>query len=111
MDTFRTKVLPGALSVLLYLITLILGLWDVYLIREIFYIIYAQFSSAGSYTGFLLSGILILILGLTFIVFMFVTAEFHRKHVGQSVSWKLYAQTISIEAIIPILAFFMKVQF
>ena len=111
MDTFRTRVLPGVLSVLLYLITLFLGIWDIYLIREIFNVIYIQFTTSGTYTAYLLGGVLVLILVLAFIGFLLVTAEFHRKHVGQSASWKLYAQTLLVEAIIPILAFFMKVQF
>jgi pilus assembly protein TadC len=108
METLRTKIIPGALAILLYLVTLGLGLWDIYLIREIFLLIYLSLNPTGGPNAVFIADILVVILGLIFVGFAFVTAEFHRKHVNQAVSWKLFVQTLAVEAIFPLLAFFMN---
>jgi uncharacterized membrane protein len=108
METFRTKIVPATLAILLYLLTLALGMWDIYLIREIFLLIYATVTSTLASSAVLIADILVLVLGIIFVGFAFTTAEYHRKHFNQPSSWKLFAQTLAIEAIFPLLAFFMN---
>lgn len=110
MENFRNKILPGIYTVFLYVLTLILGLWNIYLLREIFLVVYAQFSYNVAMAS-TLSMVVVLILGLVFLGFIIFSAEYHRKNFGQPESWKLFAQTIIIEVLIPIIAYFMKVQF
>ncbi len=108
MATFRTKIVPAALAVLLYLLTLALGMWDIYLIREIFLLIYSSVTSTLGSTAVLFADILVFVLALILVGVAFITAEFHRKHFNQPESWKLFAQTLAVEAIFPLLAFFMN---
>jgi hypothetical protein len=109
MENFRVKILPAIYAVFLYLLTVILGLWNIYLLREIFLVIYAQFSYNVALAS-TLSMLVVLILSLVFLGFLIFSAEYHRKHFGQPESWKLFAQTLIIQVLIPIIAFFMQVQ-
>lgn len=110
MENFKIKILPAIYTVFLFLLTVVLGLWDIYLLREIFLVIYAQLSYDVALAS-TLSMVVVLILALVYIGFVFITAEYHRKHFAQPTSWKLFAQTLIIQALIPVIAFFMKVQF
>ena len=110
MDTLKTKILPAIYTGILFLVTLVLGLWDIYLLREIFLVIYAQFSYDVALAS-TLSMVVVLILALVYIGFIFITAEYHRKNFNTPASWRLFAETLIVEAAIPIIAFFMKVQF
>ncbi len=108
MEKFRTTIVPAVLAILLYLLTLALGMWDIYLIREIFLLIYSSITSTLGSSAVFFADILVLILGLILVGVAFITAEYHRKHFNQPESWKLFAQTLAVEAIFPLLAFFMN---
>jgi len=108
MEKFRTTIVPAILAILLYLLTLALGMWDIYLINKIFLNIFPTINTPaqGSAATFL-SYVIVIVLGLVFVGFAFTTAEYHRKHFNQPGSWKLFVQSLAIEAIFPLLAFFM----
>jgi hypothetical protein len=110
MEQLKTKILPAVYTVFLYILTLVLGLWDIYLLREIFLVIYAQFSYEVGLAS-VMGMVVVLILALVYLGFIVITAEFHRKHFAQPESWRLFAQTLIVLVIIPIIAYFMNVQF
>jgi hypothetical protein len=110
MEKLRTKILPAVYTGFLYLLTLVLGLWDIYLLREIFLVIYAQFSYEVALAS-TLGMVVVLILALVYLGFVLITFEYHRKYFGQTESWRLFTQTLIVQIIIPIIAFFMKVEF
>jgi putative copper export protein len=107
IQTVKVKIIPGFLAFSLYLLTLVLGLWAIGLIREIYLVIYTQFSLDASLAS-VIDYLLILIMGLVFVGFAIITAEYHRQHIGQPSSWRLFIQSLAVEIAIPILAFILK---
>jgi uncharacterized membrane protein len=101
------NVLNAALTIILWLITLILGFLDIDFTRKIIESIFARFWANEYWTAVLVQNIAMLVMALGFIVFMVLTTEYHRKHVGESGSWKLFGQTLGIEILIPVIAFFV----
>lgn len=106
INSFRTSVLPRVLALILWVITLILGLYDIYFSREIFYSLYARFSTTPQ-PAVLMGNALIVVLAILYIGFVILTGEYHLKHVGKPESWKLFYQTFIVQLFIPFLAYFM----
>jgi hypothetical protein len=101
------KVLNVLLAIVLWLATLVLGLLDIDFARKIVESIFARFWANQYWTAVLVENIVTLIMALGFIVFLVLTSEYHRKHTGEPGSWKLFGQTLGIELLIPVIAFFM----
>ena len=101
------NVLNALLAIVLWLTSLVLGLLDIDFSRRIIESIFARFWTNQYWTAVLVENIATLILALGFIVFIVLTSEFHRKHVGEPSSWKLFGQTLGVEILIPVIAFFM----
>ena len=106
MKSIFVTLLPRVFALLLWLITLAVGLVDIYFGREIFFAIYARFSTEGSAAA-AISNWLVLILALVYLGFVVFTSEYHLRHVGQRASWKLFSQTLIVELVIPLLAYFL----
>jgi hypothetical protein len=106
METLKSIVLPRVLAFILWVVTVVIGLVDVYFAREIFWAVYARFSTETHLAAFL--GDVVLIIGaLVFLGFVIMTSEYHVKHVGKHESWDLFTRTLVVEMAIPLLAFFM----
>jgi len=104
---------PGAqqigfavLAMVLWLLTFVVGLNCIYLVKEIFYLIFASLGGSMITAERIALG-LVFFLGLAFMVFVIGTAEYHRKHVGKRESWRLFAWSLAVEASITILYYIL----
>ncbi|MBE3145460.1 MAG: hypothetical protein IMZ61_16285 [Planctomycetes bacterium] len=95
------------LAVLLWLISLILGLADIDFFYQIIVSIFARFWPSQYWAATLTANVSVVVLALVFIAVVIITSEFHYKHAGEPASWKLFAQTIGSELVIPVVAFFI----
>ncbi|RPH60890.1 MAG: hypothetical protein EHM81_05365 [Chloroflexi bacterium] len=96
------KVATTILAVILWLVTIVLGLQAIYAVRDIFSLILVSLgSSLADVEHF--APWLVLILALILLVFIIATSEYHRKRIGQPASWRLFAWSIAVEASILIL--------
>ena len=90
------------LAIVLWLLTLGLGMNGIYQVKEIFYLIFSSLGgnmrNAEQYAL-----ILVFLLGVSFTVFVIGSAEYHRKYVGKDQSWRLFMWSLSIEASIILL--------
>ncbi len=104
-DPHVRKVWTALLTVVLWMGTAIVGLYELLLIRELSYRCYARFWSGARYgrdygraTG--LGVWSVFILAMVWIAVFIGGAEYHYKHVGQRGSWKLFGWTIAVEFLI-----------
>lgn len=100
------QIASAVLAFVLWLLTFALGLNCVYLVKEIFYLI---FSSLGGnmITAEQYALGLVFFLGLACTIFFIGTAEYHRKHVGKRESWRLFAWSLAVEVSIVILYYIL----
>jgi hypothetical protein len=89
---FATTV--GAL--LLWLIAFGLGLNAIYVLLQIFYLVFGV-AGGGLSRAERFAPALVFLLGLGFLIFVVATSEYHRRYVGTRRSWRLFAWTIGIE--------------
>jgi|WetSurMetagenome_2_1015567.scaffolds.fasta_scaffold205106_2 hypothetical protein len=106
MDVLKAKVFPKVLAGLLWLVSFALGLLDVYFIWEIFRTLYVKLGGRDAYLSYLLGNCLLGLVGFGYLAFVIVSSEYHLKHLGEAPSWKLFAKTIGVQLIFPIVAFF-----
>ncbi|MBU2611484.1 MAG: hypothetical protein KJ606_11175 [Chloroflexi bacterium] len=106
MKQLRTVILPRILALVLWLISLVLGLFDIYFAREIFYAIYARFSTQAG-PAILIGNAIIFIMAIVYLGLVVMTSEYHVRNVGKPESWNLFTKTIVAELAIPFLAYFM----
>jgi len=106
MKQLGTVILPRILALVLWLISLVLGLFDIYFAREIFYAIYARFSTQAG-PAIAIGTAIIFIMAIVYLGFVVMTSEYHIKNVGKPESWNLFTKTIVAELAIPFLAYFM----
>jgi hypothetical protein len=90
------RVSTGVLAFVLWLATAILGLEALYIVYQLglFGLVWLGVSSvrAARFAPLVLFG-----LALAYLVFIIGTTEFHRTHIGQAGSWKLFGWTFGIE--------------
>lgn len=100
------QVTSAVLAIVLWLLTLGLGMNGIYVVKEIFYLL---FSSLGGNMQMAeqYALILVFLLGLSFTVFVIGSAEYHRKHVGKHESWRLFAWSLAIEISITVLYYIL----
>jgi hypothetical protein len=101
-------VLSYVLAFILWVGTAILGIYEIYLIREMIFAIYARFAGgAGSGTDYwaalALGNVALLPLSIGWIALVMGGGEYHFKRVGQRSSWRLFGWTIAGELLILIL--------
>lgn len=106
MKQLRTVILPRILALVLWLISLVLGLFNIYFAREIFYAIYARFSTLAG-PAIAIGNAIIYIMAIVYVGFVVMTSEYHAKNVGKPESWNLFTKTLVVELVIPSLAYFM----
>ena len=95
------------LAILLWLISLILGLVNIDFFYQIIVSVFARIWPTRYWAAILTANVSVIILAIAFIAFLILTSEFHYKHAGEPASWKLFAQTIGAELVIPVAAFFI----
>lgn len=100
------KFAAAGLAIVLWLATVILGLQDIYAVRDIFSLALVRLGGTLKDAEHF-SPWLVLILGMFFVFFIIGTSEYHRKHVGQPASWRLFAGSLAVEAGILILYYIL----
>jgi hypothetical protein len=100
------RIATTALLILLWVISFVLGLNAIYLLLQIFYLVYGALGgSLSAAENF--APILLFLLGVGFLIFIIATSEFHRKNVGTRQSWRLFTWTIAIEISIILLYYIL----
>ena len=102
MSQFKT-IAQRVAAFVLWLLTIGLGIVDVYFIREIFFAIFARFSTDGRLAGFI-SQLLVVFTAIVLVGFIVVTSEYHRKHVCERKSWNLFIWTLAVQVAIPLIS-------
>jgi len=100
------QIVSTVLAVLLWLVSFGLGLNAMYLLLQIFYLVFGALGGSLNRAERFGPG-LIFLLGLAFLIFIVATSEYHRKHVGTQKSWRLFAWTIGVEIGITILYYLL----
>ena len=100
----QRRSLIGPLAFLLWLGTAAIGLYEIFVIREIFFQLFARFSqdywlaaALGTWGVMLLAGV--------WIAAFVGGGEYHYRHLGTRASWRLFGWTIGIELAILLVAF------
>ena len=86
----------NALAFVLWLFTVVLALEAVYIVKEIFYLIYVALGGSVAQAERFVPA-LIFFLALGCLVFIIGTTEYHLKRVGRPESWRLFGWTIAVE--------------
>jgi hypothetical protein len=102
----KQQIVSNLVAILLWLITFVLGLNAMYLLLQIFYLVFGAVSGGTGRAERFAPG-LVFLLGLGFLIFIIATSEYHRKHVGTRGSWRLFAWTIAVEVSIIILYYLL----
>jgi hypothetical protein len=100
------QVTSAVLAIVVWLLTFALGLNCIYLLKEIFFLIFNSLGGSMITAERIALG-LVFILGLAFTIFIIGTAEYHRKHFGKRESWRLFAWSLAVEASITILYYIL----
>jgi hypothetical protein len=101
-------ILSCVLAFILWLGTAILGIYEIYLIREMIFAIYARFVEGATtrtdyWTALTLSNAALIPLSVGWIALVVGGGEYHFRRVGQRSSWKLFGWTIAIQLFILLL--------
>ncbi len=105
MQKIKT-IVQRLLALILWAITVGLGMVDIYFARQIFFSIYGRFSTEGR-PAIMWGNVIIVIGALIFVGFVVMTSEYHLKHAGQHESWDLFTRSLVVELAIPFIAYFM----
>ncbi len=100
------NIAAGVLAFVLWLVTGGLGLEGIYIVHQIFLLIYT-YLGGNLRTVEMLSLILVFLMGLALLLFVIGTAEYHRKRVGRPESWRLFGWTIAAELSIVVLYYIL----
>jgi hypothetical protein len=100
------QIVSTVIAIILWLIVFGLGLNAIYLLLQIFYLVYGSLGG-GLARAERFAPVLVFILGLAFLVFIIATSEYHRKHIGTRQSWRLFAWSIAVEVGIIILYYLL----
>lgn len=93
-------------AIVLWLLSFVLGLNTMYLLLQIFYLVFGALGGNMTQAERFAPG-LVFLLGLAFLIFIVATTEYHRKHTGTRESWRLFAWTIAVEISITILYYLL----
>jgi hypothetical protein len=87
------------LAILLWLICFVLGLEDIYAIREISMLIIM--GSGGTLRESMNAAPLIVyVLAFLYLIFIIASTEYHSKHFNTPKSWRLFGWTLGVEVVI-----------
>lgn len=96
------RVVLNATALALWLTTVVVGLVEVYFMRQAFFRVASRAGVSAS-AGLLGADVLLLVLALVWVVFTYATGEFHRKHAGEPRSWQLFGWTVVTQAVLFVL--------
>src|SRR5215216_4411465 len=100
------QIASSILAIVLWLITTGLGLQAIYIVKEIFYLIYVSLGGSIQRAERFVP-VLVFFMALGFLVFIIGTTEYHLKRVGRPESWRLFGWTIAVELSLLILYYLL----
>jgi len=100
------QIASSVMAVVLWLVTAVLGLEGIYLVKEIFYLIYVSLGGSVERAETFVP-VLVFFLALAYLVFIIGTTEYHLKRVGRPESWRLFGWTIAVELSLVILYYLL----
>lgn len=89
---------------LLWLVTVALTLWNVYVLWQLSILQYARLAvNAGVDVpaGAVFANVLLILFALAGIAFIILSGEYHRRYTGQPRSWRTFAVTLVVQIAIP----------
>jgi hypothetical protein len=107
------KVGTGVLVAILWLVSAVLGLWEIFIIRGMVLRIYSRLfvgeSTSGHeyWGGVTLGNWLVLILGVVWIATTIGLGEYYYKHHGEPNSWRWLGRVLGVEVAVLVLALFI----
>lgn len=107
------KIGTALIAFALWLVTAVVGLYEIVLIRDMVVRVYARFFGddrvygADYWGGVALGQVLVVIMAIVWIGLVIGAGEYHYKHFGQPKSWRLFARVIAVELAILVLALFI----
>jgi uncharacterized membrane protein YjgN (DUF898 family) len=107
------KVGTALVAFVLWAVTSIVGLVEIYIIREMVLRVYSRFFSDERaygndyWGGVALGNCLVVVLAILWIGLAIGAGEYHYKHLGEPRSWRLFARVIAVEVSILVLALFI----
>jgi hypothetical protein len=96
----------NALAFVLWLLTAVLGLEAIYIVKELFYLIYVALGGSVGQAEQFVPG-LVFVLALVYLVFIVGTTEYHLKRVGRPESWRLFGWSLAVELSLLILYYIL----
>ena len=100
------QISAGVLALILWIATAVVGLVEIVVVRDMVLRLYGRFGSSY-WSGVMLGNVTVLVLALAWLALVVGTGEYHRGHVGERNSWKVFGWTIAVEVAILVLAFFI----
>jgi len=100
-----SRLLTYVVTVLLWLGTALVGLYELFVMRELLYHVYVVLGGRDPGVAAALGVWGVLLLALVWIGAFIGGAEYHYEHVGKRRSWRLFGWTIAIEVSILVLAY------
>jgi hypothetical protein len=100
-----SRLLTYGVAVLLWLGTALVGLYEIFVLRELLYRVYVLLGGRDAGTAAALGVWGVMLLALVWIGAFIGGAEYHYQHVGERRSWRLFGWTIAVECAILLLAY------
>ncbi len=107
------KVGTALVAFVLWAVTSIVGLFEIYLVHEMVLGVYGRFFAderaygTDYWGGVALGNCLVVVLAIVWIGLAIGAGEYHYKHLGQPRSWRLFARVIAVEVSILVLRLFI----
>ena len=110
------SVSTAIIVIIIWLITAALGIWEILLVREMFFRLFGRFMASGvsdygairqANTAGSAGILIVLVLAIVWVAAFIGGAEYHRRHPGEPGSWKLTTRTIAVELSILLLVLFV----
>ena len=100
------QISAGVLALILWIATAVVGLVEIVIVRNMVLRLYGRFGSSY-WSGVTLGNCTVLALALAWLALVVGTGEYHRGHVGQRNSWRLFGWTIAGEIALFLLSLFI----
>jgi hypothetical protein len=97
------KISAGVLALILWIVTAVVGLVEIVVVRTMVLRLYGRLGSSY-WSGVTLGNFTVLFLAIVWLVFVIGTGEYHRGHVGERSSWRLFGMTVGVELAVFVLA-------
>jgi hypothetical protein len=96
------------MTFILWLITTVLAFWEITIAQEMVVSIYARFNQAtvdNYFAAIAFGNWAVFVMAIAFIAIVIGGAEYHRTHIGQPGSWRLFRWTLTFQAIYLLISF------